>query len=445
MERDKELTKQLKNTQKDVFFHPNTFAYVIKGFVDVLDVKGAWVDHWVSNDFCFTFISELPSNKIVINGFVPEKLHKQTLQLRINKHCQTIDLNKGEFTLEIPVDLSANTPTRFLIKAENVWQPSGPERNSKSKLYNVDTRELAFNLRDIVVISRDYLKAKKREKGLTASQLYPIPDRSFTPMERIASYLKKMIGFCNICGRWTIFLVSGDTFPELREGIICQCCRSSNRKRQIAFVLCEYLSSIKANKKRHLRGLQISKSVIIYNTEAQGALHNVLKKHSGYYCSEYFGPDYESGSKVNGIYHEDLMNLSLEDESVDIVISSDVFEHIPNPYKAHQELYRVLKKKGRHIFTVPFNWAEFLDEERTRLKNDCTVEHLAVENGYTLRKPEYHGDPLRAEGALVYRIFSLEMLCKLRGMGFVTKFYKLYKPWYGILGNDALVFEAIKA
>lgn len=109
-----------------------------------------------------------------------------------------------------------------------------------------------------------------------------------------------------------------------------------------------------------------------------------------------------------------MTNLSLKDDSVDVVISSDVFEHIPYPYKAHREVYRVLKKSGRHIFTVPFYQADFLDEKRAILKNNGTLKHL--------KKPEYHDEPLRLEGILAYRIFSLEMLCKLRKIGFVTKF-----------------------
>lgn len=96
-----------------------------------------------------------------------------------------------------------------------------------------------------------------------------------------------------------------------------------------------------------------------------------------------------------------------------------------------------MKKNGTHIFTVPFYQTDFLDEKRAILKSNGTLKHL--------RKPEYRDDPLRPEVVLAYTIFSLEMLCKLRKIGFVTKSDKLYKPWYGILGNNALVFEAIKA
>jgi hypothetical protein len=95
-----------------------------------------------------------------------------------------------------------------------------------------------------------------------------------------------------------------------------------------------------------------------------------------------------------------------------------------------------LKYGGRHIFTVPFYQNDFFDEERSVLKDDGQVLHL--------KPPEYHDDPIRPEGALVYRIFSLEMLCLLRKIGFTTKFYKLYEPIFGILGNNALVFEAVK-
>ena len=64
---------------------------------------------------------------------------------------------------------------------------------------------------------------------------------------------------------------------------------------------------------------------------------------------------------VNGVLTEDLMNLSFADETIDIVLSSDVQEHIPRPYDAHREIYRVLKPNGRRICTVLFLQIEFLD------------------------------------------------------------------------------------
>lgn len=152
--------------------------------------------------------------------------------------------------------------------------------------------------------------------------------------------------------------------------------------------------------------------------------------------SEYLGPTHKSGDYVNGILHEDLMQLSFENETFDRVLSADVLEHVPDPYRAHREIHRVLKTGGSHIFTVPFNQTEFLDERRT----------ILGENGKPvfIKEAVYHHDPLRPEGALVYTIFSLEMLIELRRIGFRTNTYHLYKPWYGILGSNAIVFEATK-
>ena len=95
-----------------------------------------------------------------------------------------------------------------------------------------------------------------------------------------------------------------------------------------------------------------------------------------------------------------------------------------------------MKKGGRHVFTVPFYEDQFLDEIRASMDSDGKIIHL--------KEPQYHGDPLNEKGVLVYTVFSLEMLVKLREIGFQTNMYELHKTWFGILGNFCLVFEAIK-
>ena len=175
---------------------------------------------------------------------------------------------------------------------------------------------------------------------------------------------------------------------------------------------------------------------VVYNTEAERQIHRCLSAMKHYMASDYFGPDHASGDIVEGRMHQDLMCLSFDDKSIDMVISSDVFEHIPDPYRAHKEVYRVLKPGGRHVFTVPFYQTEFVDETRTFVD-------LKGNTVFT-RDPIYHGDPMRDQGALVHRIFSLEMLVNLGKIGFRTNMYKLYRPSLGIVGSNALVFEAIR-
>lgn len=49
----------------------------------------------------------------------------------------------------------------------------------------------------------------------------------------------------------------------------------------------------------------------------------------------------------------DVCKLPYKDDFFDVVVSFDVFEHIENDKKAIKEIYRVLKRNGVLIFTVP--------------------------------------------------------------------------------------------
>lgn len=258
----------------------------------------------------------------------------------------------------------------------------------------------------------------------------------------LPSWLEKLIiklhfggvAKCSVCGAFTLIYVKEE---NLRETCICIKCKSNNRQRQISYVACQIISYVKKRRISSLKDFTKLNDFVVYNTEARGAIHDMLLKMKNYVCSEYFGSSYKSGELVNNIMHQDLRSLSFSNESVDLVLSSDVFEHVPDPYKAHEEVYRVLKRGGRHIFTVPFYQTEFLDEDRTIIDSNG--------NTVLLKEPIYHGDPLRPEGTLVYKIFSLEMLVRLQRIGFRTNLYHLYKPLYGIWGQNAIVFEAIKS
>lgn len=49
---------------------------------------------------------------------------------------------------------------------------------------------------------------------------------------------------------------------------------------------------------------------------------------------------------------EDAMNLSFKDNFFDIVICAQVYEHVPNPNKMFDEIYRILKKGGICYFAA---------------------------------------------------------------------------------------------
>jgi len=77
---------------------------------------------------------------------------------------------------------------------------------------------------------------------------------------------------------------------------------------------------------------------------------------------EYIGVDIKiSGhdhgdSKIDVFY--DGETLPFSDNEFDSALSSETFEHVPNPERIAQELHRVLKPGGKLLLTVPFVWPE---------------------------------------------------------------------------------------
>ena len=82
----------------------------------------------------------------------------------------------------------------------------------------------------------------------------------------------------------------------------------------------------------------------------------VLRKFNNF-CDILIGIDIaDFNKKRNGTVHliaGDIDNIGLRDNSIDIVISRSVFEHIESPMLVYQEIHRVLKPGGCLIFLTP--------------------------------------------------------------------------------------------
>jgi SAM-dependent methyltransferase len=52
--------------------------------------------------------------------------------------------------------------------------------------------------------------------------------------------------------------------------------------------------------------------------------------------------------------HQDIQAMSFDDASFDAVICLEVLEHVPDPFRAVNEIKRVLRPRGRLFLTVPF-------------------------------------------------------------------------------------------
>ncbi len=190
--------------------------------------------------------------------------------------------------------------------------------------------------------------------------------------------------------------------PLWRERLVCPHCHLNNRMRY-------FYGKIK---ELYRPGLKV------YICEQVTAMFSALKKYIPDLAgSEYLNDNWESGRTERGILHQDLMNLSFADEAFDLVASQDVLEHVSDYRKAFTEMYRILRKQGIAIFTVPFSCF-----------GDKTDNLAIVEDGKTifLKDPIYHGNPLSEEGSLVYNIFSWDMLDSLKSCGFSDAYLQTY-------------------
>ena len=110
------------------------------------------------------------------------------------------------------------------------------------------------------------------------------------------------------------------------------------------------------------------------------------------------------------IRHEDVCALTFSNDSLDLIGSFDVLEHVPDYPKAIAEFFRALSVGGQLLLTVPFLHGAANTLVRARM-DDGEVTHLEA--------PEYHGNPtIPDEGVLCFYHFGWDLLDTLRDAGF---------------------------
>lgn len=89
----------------------------------------------------------------------------------------------------------------------------------------------------------------------------------------------------------------------------------------------------------------------------------------------------------------DIMNNNFDDESFDLIICSDIMEHIKDEYKFVSEVKRILKRNGVAFVFVPafmFLWS-YHDEINRHYKRykASDLKKLFSENGFEIEKLSY--------------------------------------------------------
>lgn len=218
------------------------------------------------------------------------------------------------------------------------------------------------------------------------------------------NYLHHRVGRCTVCGRLTIFFcLDQDSF---RNTMVCLFCRSASRNRHVAKVIL----GIVDRGVKSIADLPTTGDATIYNTATDDCFSRVLRDYHGYFSSCYreeLAPGTEIALRT---FCQNIEALTYPDNSIDFVITEDVFEHVRHPEKGFREIYRVLRPGGYHVFTVPFHF-DRPTLVRVDTSGDKDVHILA---------PEYHGDPLRGT-ILAYRTFGIDLFAQLNEIGFETQ------------------------
>jgi len=321
---------------------------------------------------------------------------------------------------DILADLSMPTvrgayPLSLVSKSNDTEQESNRETNELRPIASVQNRAEFNEAKEADVLQR----IQKLEKALVESS----KAEAFT-----------VDGYCVPCNKTVSFLVDmlsggqlqGDSWlPNWRERLECPFCRMNNRQRLVATLIKQELD-VQYNKNVYF----MEQVTPIYHwATSTFKTHHIVG-------SEYLGHEYEGGAVIKGIRHEDVENLSFPNGTLDLIVSNDVFEHVPNPPEAFAECARVLKDGGVMLATIPFHQNNDVSIIRSKLVKG-KLEHILP--------PAYHGNPVSAEGSLVFTDFGWDIIEDLRSSGFSDVKVEIFASLeYGHLGGGQLVFKVVR-
>jgi hypothetical protein len=135
---------------------------------------------------------------------------------------------------------------------------------------------------------------------------YPllVPDQPHLT-ERLALRLQRFGPIsCPVCGQLGYATRFGTSPLDFRDAAYCSSCLATNRQRQLASVVCAAFATLTGRRINSLMQVTALDGFVVYNTEAQGPIHQRLAPMPGYRCSEYVGPNHASGTLVGDVVHQ---------------------------------------------------------------------------------------------------------------------------------------------
>jgi len=178
------------------------------------------------------------------------------------------------------------------------------------------------------------------------------------------------------------------------------------------------------------------KKLKIHESSPGGISSEFIQSNCPNYIPTQFFLDTPLGQFKNGTRCENLEKMTFEENSLDLMMTQDVFEHVMNPAAAFKEISRVLKPGGGHVFTMP--WYPKLKKTVQRVRmSDNQIEFL--------EEPIYHGNPIDAKGSLVTYDWGIDFTDFIyRNSGMFTTIYLVNDKKMGLEAEFLEVFISRK-
>jgi SAM-dependent methyltransferase len=296
--------------------------------------------------------------------------------------------------------------------------------------------------------------ADREAAAYRAAMVAPRFDVAFAAINRQialrfgAAGLAWSCGRCNICGSSTAFV----HMPErtLRESLICSVCYATSRYRALARGVLSAIGELVGADVATAADLPRGRTETIRVLDTQPAFFS--PPHGGYTLptllaatgwitveTTRFKPLLPWGATIGPQEtNQNLEALTYPDSHFDMVLTSDVMEHVRLYERAHREIRRILKPGGYYIFTVPSIRGQEPHVVRVQIHDPddaATDEHVLP--------PEYHGSPETDEqatgGVLAYRAFGTALDAELSGLGFEVRYLDTPDPSIGLFGAECFV------
>lgn len=219
----------------------------------------------------------------------------------------------------------------------------------------------------------------------------------------------------------------------LRETLACKSCNATMRDRALAMGLLQVAGLRAQRSYENLRSLKASPPADfnILDTDSFSPLNRVLQGMQGYVHSQYRS-DLPPGKKLaDGSLNVNLLQMPFGDLTFDVIMTSDVMEHVADDEQAHREIHRCLKGGGSYVFTVPFD------------PTLHSTRRLTVKTGshdrYFILSHHVHGDPHSSSGIIAHRIYGMDFIGAMEATGFNMNFEEVDAPRRGVYAGDLFI------